>query len=44
MGAQLKVHTLAKIWVLSRQNSRGPLRVNHHTKRRVFEDVLGFAN
>lgn len=32
MGVQLKVHTLAKIWVLSRQSSRGPLLGTHHTK------------
>lgn len=32
MGVQLKVHTLAKIWVLSRQSSRRPLQGTHHTK------------
>lgn len=32
MGVQLKVHTPAKIWVLSRQSSRRPLRGTHHTK------------
>lgn len=31
MGVQLKVHTLAKIWVLSRQSSCRPLQGTHHT-------------
>lgn len=43
MGVQLKVHTPAKIWVLSRQSSRRPLRGTHHTKA-VFEDVVGSVN
>lgn len=32
MGVQLKVHTLAEIWVLSRQSSHRPLRGTHHAK------------
>lgn len=32
MGVQLKVHTLAKIWVLSRQSSQRRLLGTHHTK------------
>lgn len=32
MGVQLKVHTLAKIWVLSRQSGSRPPQRSHHTK------------
>lgn len=43
MGVQLKVHTLAKIWVLSRQSSCRPFQGTHHTKA-MFEEVVGSAN
>lgn len=44
LGLQLKVHTLAKIWVLSRQRSCGPFRGSSSPEGNVFEALVGSAN